>query len=159
MKSQKGVYQLYLLPLGPAADGQRDKAVFLRREGQTGGDLSRGEADLHRPPSLSLPGRDDDFPVRESALCDYCPYFELCPAKRHRRAIEDESADVLDPKTGKVTTIWQNENNSGGIDGLLDKPSEVCLRGNKVYVANIDLTLDGNEHNAPHTISVIEIAE
>ena len=63
----------------------------------------------------------------------------------------------VDPKTGKVTIVWQNENNSGGIDGLLDKPSEVCLRGNKIYVANIDLTLDGNEHNAPHTISVIEI--
>ena len=65
----------------------------------------------------------------------------------------------VDPKTGKVTTVWQNENNSGGKDGLLDKPSEVCIRGNKVYVSNIDLTLDGNEHDAPHTISVIEIAE
>jgi sugar lactone lactonase YvrE len=65
----------------------------------------------------------------------------------------------VDPKTGKVTTIWCNENNSGGIDGLLDKPSEVCIRGNKVYVSNIDLTLDGNDHNAPHTISVIELQE
>ncbi len=65
----------------------------------------------------------------------------------------------VDPKTGKVTTIWQNENNSGGKGGLLDKPSEVCIRGNRIYVSNIDLTLDGNEHDAPHTISVIEIAE
>jgi len=63
----------------------------------------------------------------------------------------------IDPKTGKVTTIAQNENNSGGVGGKLDKPSEVCLRGNKIYVANIDLTLDGNEHDAPHTISVIEM--
>jgi len=64
---------------------------------------------------------------------------------------------AVDPKTGKVTTIAKNENNSGGIDGKLDKPSEVCIRGNKIYVANIDLTLDGNEHDAPHTISVIEM--
>lgn len=63
----------------------------------------------------------------------------------------------VDPKTGKVTTIAQNENNSGGIGGKLDKPSEVCIRGNKIYVANIDLTLDGNEHDKPHTISVIEM--
>jgi len=63
----------------------------------------------------------------------------------------------VDPKTGKVTTIAKNENNSGGIGGKLDKPSEVCIRGNKIYVANIDLTLDGNEHDAPHTISVIEM--
>ena len=63
----------------------------------------------------------------------------------------------VDPKTGEVTTVVKNENNSGGIGGKLDKPSEVCFRGNKLYIANIDLTLDGNEHNAPHTISVIEM--
>ncbi|MBW8034468.1 MAG: hypothetical protein FVQ79_02050 [Planctomycetes bacterium] len=63
----------------------------------------------------------------------------------------------IDVKTGKVTTITQNENNSGGVGGKLDKPSEVCIRGNKLYIANIDLTLDGNEHDAPHTISVIEM--
>ena len=63
----------------------------------------------------------------------------------------------VNPKTGKVTTIAQNKNNSGGIKGKLDKPSEVCIRGNRIYVANIDLTLDGNEFDKPHTISVIEI--
>ena len=61
------------------------------------------------------------------------------------------------PETGKVTTIWQNENNSGGVGGLLDKPSEVCLRGKKIYVANIDLPFDDNEYDAPHTISVIKL--
>lgn len=61
------------------------------------------------------------------------------------------------PETGKVTTIWQNENNSGGVDGLLDKPSEVCLRGKKIYVANIDLSLDDNEYDAPHTVSVLKL--
>lgn len=63
----------------------------------------------------------------------------------------------VNTKTGQVTTIAQNENNSGGIGGKLDKPSEVCLRGNKIYVSNIDLTLDGNEYNAPHTVSVIKM--
>jgi sugar lactone lactonase YvrE len=63
----------------------------------------------------------------------------------------------IDPKTGEVSTVIQNENNSGGVDGKLDKPSEVCLRGNKIYVSNIDLTLDGNEYDSLHTISVAEI--
>ncbi|HPD46454.1 MAG TPA: hypothetical protein P5279_07305 [Anaerohalosphaeraceae bacterium] len=63
------------------------------------------------------------------------------------------------PKTGRVTTIWQNENNSGGVGGLLDRPSEVCIRGNKIYVANIDLPLGGNEYDEPHTISVIPISK
>jgi sugar lactone lactonase YvrE len=61
------------------------------------------------------------------------------------------------PETGKVTTLWQNENNSGGMGGLLDKPSEVCLRGKKIYVANIDLPFDNNEYDAPHTISVLKL--
>jgi sugar lactone lactonase YvrE len=60
-------------------------------------------------------------------------------------------------KRGKVTTIAQNANNSGGIGGLLDRPSEVCLRGKRLYVSNIDLPAAGNEYDSPHTISVIEL--
>ncbi len=63
----------------------------------------------------------------------------------------------VDPKTGTVTTIWRNENNSGGVGGLLDRPSEVCIRDDKLYVANIDLPMAGNEFDAPHTISVLQI--
>ena len=36
---------------------------------------------------------------------------------------------------------------------------EVCLRGNKVYVANIDLPYDNNEYDAPHTISIIHLED
>jgi len=61
------------------------------------------------------------------------------------------------PKTGKVTTIAKNQNNSGGIGGLLDRPSEVCIRGSRLYISNIDLPGDGNIYDKPHTISVIEL--
>jgi len=60
-------------------------------------------------------------------------------------------------RNGNVTTIAKNVNNSGGVDGLLDRPSEVCLRGKKVYVSNIDLPVDGNKYDKPHTISVIKL--
>ena len=63
----------------------------------------------------------------------------------------------VDTKTGAVTTIAKNANNLGGVGGLLDKPSEVCLRGNRLYISNIDLPFDGNEYDQPHTISVIEL--
>ncbi|MBI9018695.1 MAG: SMP-30/gluconolactonase/LRE family protein [Phycisphaerae bacterium] len=63
----------------------------------------------------------------------------------------------IDINTGKVTTIAKNANNTGGIGGLLDKPSEVCIRDGKLYIANIDLSMDGNEHDAPHTISVLNL--
>ncbi|MBN1816185.1 MAG: SMP-30/gluconolactonase/LRE family protein [Sedimentisphaerales bacterium] len=63
----------------------------------------------------------------------------------------------VDPSTGQVTTLWKNENNSGGVGGLLDRPSEVCLRDDKIYVANIDLPMEGNEYDAPHTLSVLPL--
>ena len=62
-------------------------------------------------------------------------------------------------ETGKVTTIAKNANNSGGVGGLLDRPSEVCIRGNRLYISNIDLPGDGNVYDKPHTISVIELDE
>jgi sugar lactone lactonase YvrE len=60
------------------------------------------------------------------------------------------------PKTGKVTTLARN-GLTDGAGGALDKPSEVCIRGNRCYVSNIDLNLDGNKFDKPHTISVIEL--
>lgn len=60
------------------------------------------------------------------------------------------------PKTGKVTTLARNEIGDGA-GGALDKPSEVCLFGNKLLVSNIDLNLHGNTSDAPQTISVIDL--
>lgn len=68
----------------------------------------------------------------------------------------DNAVHKVDPKTGKVTTIARNDNTDGA-GGLLDRPSEVCLRGNKCYVANIDLPFAGNEYDKPHTVSVITL--
>jgi sugar lactone lactonase YvrE len=61
------------------------------------------------------------------------------------------------PKTGKVTVIAKN-GLTDGKNGELDKCSEVCLRGNRIYVANIDLNLDGNTFDKPYTISVIDLS-
>jgi len=70
----------------------------------------------------------------------------------------DNAVHCVDPKTGKVTVIAQNDM-SDGKDGQLDKCSEVCLRGNKIYVANIDLPFGGNAYDEPYTVSVIEMDE
>jgi RecB family exonuclease len=35
--------------------------------------------------------RLDDFPTQESPLCNYCSYFHLCPAKRHRLILTSEA--------------------------------------------------------------------
>jgi len=64
----------------------------------------------------------------------------------------------VNPKSGQVTTIMKN-GNTDGRRGLLDRPSEPCIRGNKLYVANIDLPLAGNRTDEPNTITVIELQE
>jgi putative RecB family exonuclease len=45
--------------------------------------------------------REDSFPPTESPLCDWCVYFELCPAKRHKLALEDEISDEFDAERGE----------------------------------------------------------
>jgi sugar lactone lactonase YvrE len=64
----------------------------------------------------------------------------------------------VNPKSGLVTTIAKN-GNTDGRKGRLDRPSEPCIRGNKLYVSNIDLPLAGNQYDKPHTITVIELPE
>ncbi len=64
----------------------------------------------------------------------------------------------VDGRTGKVTTLAKNGNTTGA-GGALDRPSEVCLRGRRLYVSNIDLPLGGNTYDPPHTISVIELPD
>ncbi|HSG98922.1 MAG TPA: PD-(D/E)XK nuclease family protein, partial [candidate division Zixibacteria bacterium] len=36
--------------------------------------------------------RRDDFAPKESGLCNWCEFYSLCPAKRHRIMLEDEVA-------------------------------------------------------------------
>lgn len=60
------------------------------------------------------------------------------------------------PKSGKVTTIAKN-GLTDGTGGALDRPSEPCVRGRKVYVANIDLPFAGNKTDKPNTVSVIDL--
>lgn len=62
----------------------------------------------------------------------------------------------VDGETGAVTTLARNGDTDGS-GGALDRPSEVCLRGNRLYVSNIDLPYGGNVYDKPRTISVIEI--
>ncbi|MDR2346997.1 MAG: hypothetical protein LBE18_13130 [Planctomycetaceae bacterium] len=63
---------------------------------------------------------------------------------------------VANPANGKNVLIAKNKPNPSADEktkGALDRCSEVCLRGDKLYVSNIDL----EDNNTPHTISVIDI--
>jgi len=104
---QMALYQHAVNFLWPQFDKIELKQIYLRQGIAMSTVMSRDKLDELKQDAINLiyeieqAGRDDYFPVRESALCDYCPYFELCPAKRHRQALDDEAADVLDPETGR----------------------------------------------------------
>jgi len=62
------------------------------------------------------------------------------------------------PESGTVKIVAKNEPGDGA-DGSFDAPSECIRRGNKVYVANIDLTFGPNTSDDIHTMSVVELPE
>ncbi|MEA3297122.1 MAG: PD-(D/E)XK nuclease family protein, partial [candidate division Zixibacteria bacterium] len=55
--------------------------------------------------------RSDNFPPKETNLCDYCDYIDLCPAKRHRRILhkaESEETDSSLNSAEKIKAIADN---------------------------------------------------
>lgn len=56
----------------------------------------------------------------------------------------------------KVVIVAKNGQTEGA-NGELDAPSECIRRGDKVYVANIDLTFGPNTTDDVHTMSIIEL--
>jgi len=66
------------------------------------------------------------------------------------------SVCVMNPKNGKTILLAKNALNPDAeqkLAGALDRCSEVCLRGMKLYVSNIDLETP----EAPYTVSVIDL--
>ena len=63
---------------------------------------------------------------------------------------------VMNPKNGKTVLLAKNDLSPKAEQkraGALDRCSEVCLRGSKLYAANIDLA----DPEPPHTISVFDL--
>ncbi|MDR2171425.1 MAG: hypothetical protein LBP59_14880 [Planctomycetaceae bacterium] len=62
------------------------------------------------------------------------------------------------PRNGRTVIIAKNKTNPNADEkknGAFDRCSEVCLRGDKLYVANIDL----EDNSKPHTISVVDLKD
>ncbi len=104
---QMGLYQMGVRYLWPDFERIELKQIFLRQgtEMKTVMDEDKLEEIRYRVfqkiLEIELAVIEDNFPPRESAICDWCVYFELCPAKRHRLAIEDEIAVEFDAEQGR----------------------------------------------------------
>ncbi|UCE23436.1 MAG: PD-(D/E)XK nuclease family protein [Candidatus Zixiibacteriota bacterium] len=77
--------------------------------------------------------RKDDFPAQEGSHCTYCSYHHLCPAKIHRRMLEEEEQSG---DTGEISALQLKEladeylrvySDSKRIDAELDGIKEKLL--------------------------------
>ncbi len=104
---QMGLYQIGVSQAWPDFKKIELKQIFLRQ-----GVVMSAEMNLDKIEEISyriyqqiLEIEDakinDNFPIKESGLCDWCVYFELCPAKRHQLALDGEITDDFDAKSGR----------------------------------------------------------
>jgi RecB family exonuclease len=131
---QMGLYQLAVMKNYPMLDEIEVAQYFLRF-----GEVVR---DVLTPDRMDVLIEDikqeifaiqdavkfDDFPTKETALCNYCDYFELCPAKRHKIFIEEdedgENVDkqklAFDKATELINKFIQSKRLKAEIDALKD---------------------------------------
>ncbi|MDR2643005.1 MAG: hypothetical protein LBC74_09445 [Planctomycetaceae bacterium] len=117
------------------------------------GDKEIIEVELRRDKVLSHKNID----ISKSGLNESVDGLKVCPQGYIFFADYVGNAVLAsNPANGKTVLIAKNKPNPNPNEkknGALDRCSEVCLRGDKLYVANIDL----DDNNAPHTISVIDL--
>ncbi len=105
--NQMGLYQMGVNYIWPDFKEIELKLIFLR-QGTSMSTVMGGDKIeeiryriYQKILEIEKAGREDDFPPRESAICDWCVYYGLCPAKRHKLALEEKIEFVFDAKMGK----------------------------------------------------------
>lgn len=98
---QMGIYQLAVQDSWPDYQSIELVQHFLRQDEIIRHRMSSDDLDLLvedlRTQILEIFQAEklDDFQPRESGLCKYCEYIELCPAKRHQLLLESEDIDEM----------------------------------------------------------------
>jgi CRISPR/Cas system-associated exonuclease Cas4 (RecB family) len=105
--NQMGLYQMGVKYLWPDFERIELKQIFLRQGMELKAVMEEEKLEeiryrtYQKVLEIERALRDDSFPPRESAICDWCVYYELCPAKRHRLALDEEIEVEFDIGMGK----------------------------------------------------------
>ncbi len=114
--NQMGIYQLGVQHLWPDFGHIAIKQIFIRQGLEMTTDMDEEKLEeiryraYQRILEIEQAVRDDNFPPKESNLCNWCVYFALCPAKRHRLALEGNEevefdADIAQELADKYLTL------------------------------------------------------
>ena len=104
---QMGLYQIGVMHAWPDFKDIKLKQFFLRQgvTMATTMDSDRLEEIRYRTYQKILEIEqaqvNDDFPPKEGPICDWCVYYQLCPAKRHKSTLDEEIDIEFDAKMGR----------------------------------------------------------
>lgn len=103
--SQMGIYQLAIKSRHPQFETIEVAQYMLKHNEVVRARFSEDAIDMlvenirNDIADIQTAERVDNFPANEGGYCSYCQYLELCPAKRHRSLMEDETAADADGKS------------------------------------------------------------
>ncbi len=131
---QMGLYQLAVMENFPQYKDIEVVQYFLRLDETvsfrfTPEDIDKLVEDIRVAILMTLEAEKmDDFPPQESSLCDWCDYYQLCPAKRHKKLLEGEGDDdsrtaaeqLHDKATEYIEKYLQQRELKSELDALKD---------------------------------------
>lgn len=104
---QMALYLMAVRQLWPDFKNIRARQVFIRHGVEMTANMSDDKLDEIRYAiyqnilEIEDAAKNDNFPPKESSLCNWCEYYNLCPAKRHQRALEGNQDEQFDEKVGE----------------------------------------------------------
>jgi DNA-binding beta-propeller fold protein YncE len=102
-----------------------------------------------------------EFAKDPTLTCADGIFFDAMSSNIYVTDSQKNAIKVISP-AGTVTTLWENDD-STGVDGLLDQPAEPTIRGSELLIANFDAGFTATQpgknksSDAPHTLSVIKL--
>lgn len=103
---QLALYQIGIEERWPDTTGVRLVWHYMRSNRKLVSMRSRDSLDELRKETIALIDQighateRDDFPPHETMLCDWCEYYDLCPAKRHQVATAGLTKEQFDADDG-----------------------------------------------------------
>jgi len=122
---QMGLYHLGVKVAHPQFETIEVAQYFLRmdevvRYRFSGEELDEITEELRQAVlAIERAGRLDDFPTHEATHCNWCEYYEMCPAKVHRNLLEEQADLPIDGSAESVRRLAED------VDAYVELDSKV----------------------------------